>query len=367
MKLKINKKLKIALISLLTIIILFTSYLLYKELNTPIFKEQKNPVYTYSNKSSINYEVFLRPNKLYETSTLGEGKLYITEFIDHIKTDLNYEFIGERIAEISGSYDIVAKVQGYSEEREKTINIWERDFPIVSNKRFNTKENTIAVNEKVSINLEEYNAFAKEIIETSKINCQTSLNIIMNVDLEGNTDRGPIEETISTSLVIPLNVLMFEITGNASIDKPGAIEETIKIQLPINKNKVIMFGIIIGILLIALIYLSFFTVPAPVKDPLEKELGRIFKKHGDRIVALNNDIEIKDINLNFVKSFEDLLRIADEVNKPILYKYSKDYKEISKFYIAIEDGVYILDLCELVPEEVDNEQLTVNSEQQAES
>jgi hypothetical protein len=160
---------------------------------------------------------------------------------------------------------------------------------------------------------------------------------------------------------------MFEIGGNNKVEKAGAIEETTSIQLPLNKNKIILFGIIIGILVLVLIYLVFFTVPAPIKDPLEKELNKILKKHGDRLVALNNDLEYFNGALNIVKTMDDLVRIADEIERPIFYKYSEEYKEIDKFYITYEDKVYVLDLCELLPKEKveeSSEQLTVNSEQQ---
>ncbi len=362
MKIKINKNLKIALISLLSIVILAISFLLYKELNTPKFTEQKNPIYSYTNSNTINYEVFLKPNTLYDKNYLDEGKLYITEYVDYIRANLNYEFNGERSAEITGDYNIIVKVKGHTGDGEKQINIWEKDFPIINNRSFKVNDKTISISEKVNLKLEDYNVFAKEIIETSKISCQTTLNIIMNVNLKANTDKGPIEEKISSDLVIPLNVSMFEIGGNSKVEKAGVIEETTSIQLPLNKNKIMIFVIIIGILALSLVYLIFFTIPAPIKEPLEKELNKIFKKYGDRLVALNNDLEYFNGALNIVKTMDDLVKIADEIERPIFYKYSEEYKEIDKFYITNEDKVYVLDLCKLVPVK-DSEQLTVNSEQ----
>lgn len=342
MKLNINKNLKIALISVITISILLTTYLIYNKAYNPGFEEQKNPVYNYTNKGSINYSVYLKPNNLYTGKVMEEGKLYITEFVDYLDTNLNYEFNGDRTADINGKYNIIAKVQGFSGEGEKLINIWEKDFYLVPYKSISSNDGKVSINEIIKLNLNDYNIFVQGIKEASKINCETTLTLSMNVDLTGITDKGSIEESVSPSLVIPLDVAMFEITGNNIIDQPGTIEETIQVQLPVNKNQVIIYGILIFILVSALIILIFFTQLAPVKDPMEKMLKKIFKKHGDRLVALNTDVVIEDSII--VKSIEDLVRIADEIGKPILYKYSDNYKEINKFYVSNDDEIFLFKL-----------------------
>lgn len=364
MKLKINKKLKIGLIAILTIVVALSTYLLYKEVKIPDFEEQKTPVYSYNNKASINYTVFLKPNDLYKGSSLDEGKLYITEFVDYIRTTFNYEFSGEREAELKGTYEIVAKVQGFTGEGEKLINIWEKNYTIVGKKSFTVDSTTKTIKEEVKLSLDPYNTFVTELYEATKINSQTMLTLYMNINLSGITDKGPIEETISPSLIIPLDTAMFEIVTN-NIDKPGAIEETIQVQLPVNIKQVLLYGIIIGILTLALIFLIFFIKTAPDKDPFEKELKKIFKKHGDRLVALNSDIDIT--NAINVRSIDDLVKIADEIGKPILYKYSENYKEINKFYVTHEDDIYIFNLEEFNPiekiEEVEEVKVTSVSEE----
>lgn len=45
---------------------------------------------------------------------------------------------------------------------------------------------------------------------------------------------------------------MFEIGGNTTIDKPGAIEETIQVQLPANQKQVLLIKVIIGVLTLIL-------------------------------------------------------------------------------------------------------------------
>lgn len=341
MRLKINKKVKIALIILMAIAIGICSFQIYREFKIPKFTEQKNPVYTYDNKSLINYEVFLKPNRLYDKAFQGEREVYITEYVDFIKAKLNHRYKGDKPAGISGDYSIVIKAKGFISERDKIIDVWEKAFPVIEHESFKVYDDVLNINEEINIELEEYNEFVREIIETSKIKCETALNIIMDVNLKANTNKGNTEEMVSSDLIIPLNVLMFEIGGNNVVEKSGFIEEAGKIQLPLDKNKNIKYGSAAGILLLGIIYLIFFTIPTTAKEPLEKELGRIFKKHGDRLVALNSDAAHTGDSVSTVKSMEDLVKIADELEIPIFYRYSDDYREIDKFYIINEDNIYV--------------------------
>lgn len=363
MELQINKNVKIGFISILIILIGITSFPLYHQVKTPEYEEQKISIYTYNNKGSINYTLFLKPNDLYEGNSLEEGKLYITEFVDYIMADFKYEFIGERAADLKGNYEIIAKVQGFTSEGEKLKIIWEKNYMIVGNKEFSIKDTTKTITEGVKLNLQSYNEFATEIKKISKINCQTMLTLVMNVTVEGKIDKGEIKETLSPSLIIPLDTAMFEIGGNSTIDKPGVIEETTQVQLPINQKQVLFYGIIIGILTLLLIVIIFFIKIVPKKDPHEILLKKIFKNHGDRLVALNSNPVITNINPNQVKSIDGLVRIADEIGKPILYKYSQDYKDINKFYVADEEQIYLLDLTNMqVKDEVDTINLSSDLE-----
>ena len=343
MKLKINKNVRFALIIIIAATAVLFSYFIYDEAYNPGFEEQTIPVYSYDNKGSINYSY----NKL------EEGKLYISEFVDYLDTNFKYEFTGEREADIKGEYNITAKVQGYSGEGDGIKNIWEKNYPIIQNKSFTSQIGKISISENIKLNLNEYNTFAREIKEETKINCQTVLTLSMNVNLNVNINKKYAEEFISPDLVIPLDVAMFEITGNNIEDNPGAIEETIQVKLPANKSLILTYGIILAVLITSLIILIFFTERLSDKSLLERELDKIFKKHGDRLVALNSNINVK--NPMVVKSIEDLVRVSDEAGKPVLYRYSDDYNEINKFYVTDENETFVLDLSSLkVSEEIYN-------------
>lgn len=347
----INKRLRIALITILIILISLSIFTIYYKVSYPGFEEQKNQLYSYNNKSLIDYKVFLNPNNLYHGNNLDEGKLYITEFVNYIDANLNYELLGEVPADIQGEYNIIATVKGFTGEGEKQVNIWEKEFPIKQYQYFNTKDGKVLINENVKLNLSDYNTFVKDIKESSKINCDTVVILSMNVNLTGTTDKTSFNETISPSLTIPLDTPMFQIIESNLVDEPKTVSETIQVKLPVNKNIIITSSIILFLLLVAAIILVFFTQVAPEKDKHEKELKKIFKKYGERLVALGSELTVKEsmalsseIKVNepvYVYTFDDLVRISDEISKPIFYKYNSNYKEIKSFFISNERERYI--------------------------
>lgn len=349
MKFKIKKKIRMGLISILVILIALISYLLFNEINNPGVEEQEKSIYEYSNKATANYKVHLKPNNLYKGTTMEEGQMYITEFVDQISTNFNYNLTGESPAEITGKYSVSAQVSGFINEGEKKINVWVKDFPLIVNKNIISSDGTLTIKENIKLNLNEYNTFVTEIKEASKLTVQSVLTLKMDVEVKGTTEKGTFEEMVSPNLTIPLNVSMFEISGNSNVDNPGSIDETIMVQLPVDKKQVILYGVILGILCVLAIFMLVFTKGITAIDPLEKELKKIIKKHGDRLVALIYDIDVT--SNRSVRSFEDLVRISDEMGKPILYKYNENFREIEKFYVTNEDEIYMFDLKDFLPKD----------------
>ncbi|MGI6227918.1 MAG: DUF5305 family protein, partial [Peptococcales bacterium] len=177
----------------------------------------------------------------------------------------------------------------------------------------------------------------------TKIMSQARLALFMNINLVVNTDEGLIEKKFSPNIAFPLDVGYFQITKSQIGENLEAIEEIIRIQLPINKKMVIIYAIMLVIILTLLLCLVFLTVGI-AKDEFIRELNKIFKKHGSRLVALNNnEAELNKLTFT-VKTIEDLVRVADEIGKPIMYKYSTEPGDITEFYIFADQGVYIFDL-----------------------
>ena len=338
MKYKLNKSLQITIISILIVLISLISFFLYREISQSTNIKQVDILNNYTDYTDIDYEVRLRSNNIYDSNTLGEGMSYISELVDSIDANFTYEFNSDGERDISGNYNIIATVEGNISSGENFETIWEKDFPIIKNKNFSSTNGEVLINEDIRLNLDEYNDFVIEAVDSTGVDFETNLIVKLDIDLD---DIEAFEDKTS-NIVIPLNTSLFKITINETEEEQGTMTGTTSGENSIDRSKLIIYGIIIGLGVLGLIFMVFFTESDLEKEPFEKELDNIFKKHGDRLVALSSHVDIS--NSIMVRSIDDLVRIADELNRPILYKFSKDSKEISKFFITNGDEIYVFDL-----------------------
>ncbi len=169
------------------------------------------------------------------------------------------------------------------------------------------------------------------------------------------------ESKLAPMLLIPLGGNTFTISKAEIEQKPGVIEQTIKEQLPVDRNRVIIFSTVSGLFLLALVFLVFFTSAAAAADPLDRHLKKIFKNHGSRLVALNGEISADYKKFGKVVSMNDLVRIADELGKPIMYEKGSDKKQMTQFYVFDTDWLYIFDLKEALDMPKDNPGIVIGN------
>jgi len=346
----LRKNIKVVLITFIVVLITVTSLLLSKEIKKPRFKEENATLYSYTNKSMVNYEVFMLPNMLYDSEKIEEGKMYVSKYINQITSAFSYEFSGEEKTKLIGDYQIIGQMQGFVLDGEEEQIVWTKDVITLPSKSFDIEDNNILLKEDISINFQHYDNFIKLFVEESKISTNTRLTITMNVNLFSDTDKGNISETLSSSLVIPLNESYFAIEKKGIGEDTKTLEGMKTVEVPLNKRIVATYSVILLCLIISLLYLVRSTDTVE-QDVLLKELNKIFKSHGSRLVALSNHIESSNDNLYEVNSMEDLVKIADEIEKPILYKYCTDIKSISRFYVLDTLSTYIFEVHKLVEEE----------------
>jgi len=346
-KLNLNKKVRISMLLICSICIITMAVLLYYECKVPHFQDEKIALYKYNSKADINTRISFLPNNLYDPEAPVIHGVYLTNLVNRINTIFQYQFYGERAANINGVYKVTAEVEGYTGEKETYKTIWKKSFMLIPETSFEEYNDKLNIQEEISVNLADYKNFVNQIEEVSKVNCPVKLTVYMDVSLKAQTQHGIIEERVNPSMVIPLNTGYFEITKNIPPEKQSAIEETRQVQLPVNKNLIIIYSGVLGIMLILLLCTVFLTVGTE-KDSFTKALNKIFKKHGSRLVALNSNIPGSLKDYNKVKSIDDLVRIADEIGKPIMYKYSAEPKEITHFYVWDENQLFLFDLKEAV-------------------
>lgn len=358
-KRNIKKSLKLTFIVTFSIITILLIYLIYQQIFVKETIEETTVINSYQCKGTIDYKVLLNPNVLYEAGYLPEGNIIITEYISEILPVFKFSFNADKEISMSGEYEIVAQVEGYSGSKETYTTIWQKDFVLLPLTEFDETNNKLEIAEEISLDLEKYSLFAKQVIKESKVNTSVKLNIFMNVNLVSNSNYGSIVENIKPSITIPLNAAYFKIDGNLLEEKSGDNTITTESVQLVNKKLVVIYSILLVIMILLIVMLIIYTRIIE-EDPHKKLLNKIFKKYGNHLVSVTNNLSEYICDYYTVQSIEDLIRISEEVSKPVMYKYSPQFKNINKFYVFNEGISYIYNTDQYIDKHAIEENEIVN-------
>lgn len=340
MKRKLPRNIKMVLSLIPILLICAAVFWLFVLYGNPGSKKENVALYNYSQQDNIAYSVALKPNSLYNSSSLGEGMVYLSPLVDGISATFHYQYKGEREAELKGDYEIFGIAEGYQGVKETYKTLWTKRYVLQAKTSFSDKNKDLALTRQIPIAFNDYRDYAGNLAKDLNLTFNSKLTVYMVVHLQAVTDNGTINETLSPNLVIPLNPPYFEITKNVTGMKTGAIRRTEEIKLPVNKQIVFICGSVIALAAAALIYVLLFTSGTKPQDPAAKRARQIFSKYGNRMVALSDGLPATYGSRYRLNSLEDLIRLSDETGRPVLYEYQEDMKNIKEFSLVDQNVLY---------------------------
>jgi len=348
MKIKLIREVRIGLIVVLGILMIFLIVLGIKTYQTPIVKEEEKVKYEYSNEVKVNYDAYLKPNRLYTQTMLAEEPFYLSGFVKDIVVKFNMGFHSSVEAEVKGEYEIAVQLQGYEIEREEKHVIWTKEMEGEPKASFKKKDISHSIVKEISIPFETYNEFVTAVMEDAKANTEAEIVIRLmgkkSVTIDGKTKEIPIDTIVS----IPLVKTYFGITKEGTEASKEVGKETIKIEIPPNMNHVIFYGVLAFISLLGIAGVVIVTIQPTLKDKYINRRKMLFQEHGSRMVAVDYIEEADSLEIYRVTTLDDLIKIADEIEKPVLYMHFNDILKINKFYVKDRNILYSYQ----VPEEL---------------
>jgi len=338
-----SKTRKVFLVAVTVCIVILTVLGLWTCLSAGT-EENKLVKYQYAHRANLDYEVFLKPNMLYEQQVLGMEKIYPSIFVEQVKTQLTYEFSGDQPADVKGNYTVIATVQGVQKEETKEVILWGKDFLLVPETPFSNAEGKVKLEKELWLSYESFNQFAQEVQKATEIASSVNLSIKWLIQVEAENKEGLIKEELAPQLVLPLCKKYFAISGELKPEKEGALEELVETNTPINKKRLALLSIGLVLFLLAFLYLWRF-VKVATPSLWEKQLKGIFNKHGERLVALEKEIFLPREKIIRIKSIDDMVLLADEISRPIYYYHKTGIgNEGLSFYVLSENKVYLYEL-----------------------
>lgn len=173
------------------------------------------------------------------------------------------------------------------------------------------------------------------------MNLDAYLYIKLSVNTETYVSGKPVSNSYVSNFSISVGDKIAKVDGKTSDLLPGHIKEENIVQSDINVFIVFVNLVIAGLSIYSLYFIIFKTKAShSIRNDYKLELNRILKSCQDRIVMVSNKLELESGNIINVRDFGELIKLSEELFKPILYWNSDNSDEESWFCVLSNNVTY---------------------------
>lgn len=288
---------------------------------SPAEPEQKK-LATYNYNANINYKVYLKDNKFFQSKYLGMNGQYISSLIDYIEFNPRYNLTSDVDLNYSYNYQIVATAKGsYDSGDNKSVEVWSKAYPVLGQVNKTATGKNLAINETVKIDYNTYNDilldFRKQFGLSINAEVDVALKVVINATSAKN-EKIKFNINDDVALTIPLLNTTTQFKTNYTPEGTKDIYEEAKTAADIN-----VVSIILGLLLLLVsIYLFYKTgkqlLVATQKSEFVLEYNKILKNYSDIIAESDTIPDFSKYDVLTINNFVDLVDIEEELHSPIL-------------------------------------------------
>lgn len=331
---------RLALMFLCIIVIAALAYKCFDD----SFSDEKNVTLNYKEKGSIDYNVKLLEDNLFEQGVLIPADTYISGFIDDISTDFKYDFEVDSVSNIEYTYyvDTIMELKD-----NKTGDVLSQKHNNLIPKTTKEIKNTTILNfvQNVNLDYDSYNNLAKSLKESDELidlNADVNGNIYLKLYIEVKVNNSQFTNAIKHSDVmevkIPLLSTQVDVSMVDKINKEHNYVQHLNSELI---NEVTLFiGIVLLIVdtIFLLITLSFIFKTTPKKTKFVRLRDGLLREHDRIIVNSKNVPSSEGYTVVDCYSFNELLDAQKLLNKPIIYhELVKNQKCV---FVLVTDNEY---------------------------
>jgi hypothetical protein len=264
------------------------------------------------------------------SKVLGPGDIIFPELVDSIDVTFYYDLRSDSpISQITAAVEITAVLEA--------AELWSKSFPLLQR-----EESGGSFKVSFPLDLAYYRDALETIRDETGASAESySLAITANVHTIAGTDSGPIDEVFSQTLSSTLGQGTLQWNEELQKTEPGSIQET---RLLPNTNRYLglsvggirtLTGILAGVFLLfstlsVVLYIRFKPLGP---SPIDKEVKRINKKYRARIAFATSESPVEGEKVVSMGSMEDLIKMADELGKSVIYQSPTKPDEKHIYYL----------------------------------
>jgi len=298
-------------LALLAVLLAVSAYGVFYFHRLPSERTKFVELYRYGHVGTFDYSVELKPNILYNKTTVGPGEAIYLNLAQTMDIRFVYEFNCTRPAEVSGSYS----VHMYLELPEQ----WTKRFTLVSVVPFNSEGFSFSHQLNITSINELIHAIERETATRAPA---YNLTITPVIHVSARVGGDLIEEDFSPSMVITFAGSRLTVEG-LEHSQPKIVGETkvepapwdlYGIPILVSHLRYLSYAALAGFS-VAIVWAAYYKRAEP-KSVAE----RIRKKYGELIADLREaPPQAKTQTVIQIASIEDLVKIAESQGKPILH------------------------------------------------
>ncbi|MCR3922632.1 MAG: DUF5305 domain-containing protein [Firmicutes bacterium] len=294
---------------------------------------------------TFNYEVYAKPSILYPE---GGGPLPLGEqgfplsIVDTVDFTVTADISNTSAHRPEGQLDIKLFL--------RSVGQWEKELeltPEISKTELNDK--TTTYQSTFALPLEDAVKLAEEIIEEIKIRPREDYKLVVQSTISnmgGEPLLGECEFALGGGVISSSSELLY--TEQKDITDIIISANSMNIfgfTLSVARARIAFLSLTLTLLLVMIGYILYLQRKGINPFSLKSsEFKKILKKHGSRIMEV---VDFKEFPVDYYKvqlhRFKDLLKVADEREKPVL-RASVNALKVAYFYVVDEKTVYILKL-----------------------
>lgn len=331
----INRKIRLGILVVVGLLIILSAYSAVGAYQQPTTKEETltTPACSYTHSGTYNFLVYLKNNSLFgENITLSPGQATIfKKLVDHINASFTYQFQANQTATVQGTYTLEAQIQ---------TDIWSKTYTITPSTSFNSSTGfTIDFPLNTSI----YEDIVNKINEETGVIAQTPILILKcTVLTTAETPFGEIREAFAPSIQIPLSGNVLGFGEGLSTKQPGTIEktETIITKLDTSQQQNTWIIATTSFSVTFILFAVFTASCVEIRTQADKMLRKIQKKYKDWIVEADKLPLTSESKTISMKSFDDLLKISEEIGKPVVYQKTVSNPDLVHSFYVFDEGIF---------------------------
>ncbi len=331
-KLKLNSKVRVILIIIGILLFAVGSAEFYKSFTTKEVVIEDKEIYKCTNKFTSNYDVNIISNPFIEGTKMSPGQTYISDLVSSLDINLNYSYTDskETAVPVKYNYRIDAIMKATYESNDEEYEILNK---VENLKTVDTQETTsdnLVINENVNVPYSKYHEILKDFKQTLGMNVDAHLYVVLTVNTIANVDSREARNEYKSDYNINIGGKIATVGGKLSDTNSKSLNSKVqtekKIDFDLPKMLYSIASMVVGIFTIY--FISYRTQKLNVLgNKYKEELNRILKTCQDRIVFVENQVDTDIDNTITVAQFEELIKLSEELYKPILCWKEKDKDE----------------------------------------